>query len=90
MPSSDVGLSRNMDEGSVISDDHETSATFNVYAVLVKSCRYSKKLLIIDMVFSLIEPYSMFWRKMNMVLEIHQIVLVIIMHQSLCWMHQCL
>jgi hypothetical protein len=42
-----------MDEWSLISDDHETKATFNVYAVFIKSNRYGKKLLIIDRVFSL-------------------------------------
>ena len=43
----------NMDEWSLISDDHDTRATFNVYAVLIKSRRYGKKFLIIDGIFSL-------------------------------------
>jgi hypothetical protein len=53
MPSPDVGLGRNMDKWSVIGDDQETRATFDVYAVLIKSRSYGKKFLIIDRVFSL-------------------------------------
>jgi hypothetical protein len=53
MPSLDVGLGRNMDKWSMISDDHETRVTFDVYAVLIKSRNYGKKFLIIDKVFPL-------------------------------------
>jgi hypothetical protein len=42
-----------MDEWHVISDDHETRATFNVYAFFIKSRRYGKEILIIDKIFSL-------------------------------------
>jgi hypothetical protein len=53
MPSPDVGLGRSMNKWSVIGDDHETRATFDIYAVLIEGRSYGKKFLIIDKVFSL-------------------------------------
>jgi hypothetical protein len=53
MPSPDAGLGRNMNKWSVIGDDHETRAYFDIYAELIEGHSYGKKFLIIDMVFSL-------------------------------------
>ena len=53
MPSPDVGLGRDVGEWSVIGDYYKFLATLNVNAVLIKSGRYGKKLLIIYRVFSL-------------------------------------
>ena len=53
MPSPDVGLGRNMNKWSVIGDDHETRAAFDIYAVLIEGRMYGKKCLIIDRVFLL-------------------------------------
>ena len=51
MPSPNVGLGRDVDEWNVTSDYHKFFATFNVNAVLIKSGRYGKKLLVIDQIF---------------------------------------
>ena len=49
MPSPDVGLGRDVDEWFVINKDyHKFFATLNVNAVLIKSGRDGKKLLVID------------------------------------------
>ncbi len=53
MSSPDVGLGRDVDELSLISDYHKFFATLDENAVLIKSGRYDKKLLVIDIILSL-------------------------------------